>query len=267
MQVSQKTSEQAPSYGIVSATDSRKLLSRDLLEITIAFLLIMIALWSGPVLQKVIGAITFSWIVLSTLRSRQSADALGLGLSGVRRSLWIVCTAMLAAALVIWIASRMHTLHVVRFRGIAVESSVLAYMLWAVVQQFILQDFFLARLLRILPTPTTAVIVAAGLFAVAHLPNPVLTVATLAWGIVACGLFLRYRNVYSLGIAHGILGLCLAIAIPNTLHHQMRVGIGYIRWHAKNPEVHRSHIDQMVSTDAWVMADATSRRSSRQARP
>ena len=134
-------------------------------------------------------------------------------------------------------------------------------------QQFILQDFFLARLLRLLSTRTAAVLTAAVLFAVAHLPNPLLMVATLAWGIAACALFLRYRDLYSLGIAHGILGLCLAIAIPNTVHHQMRVGLGYVRWHATKAEVHRSQIDQIVSTDAWVMADATNRRSSRQARP
>jgi len=261
-----RTSEQEPDPFTLAA-GKRKRFSRDLLEVTIVFSLIMFALWSGPALQKIIGVLTFCGIVVSTLRSRQSAKALGLGLSGVRRSLWVVCAAMLAAALVICIASRMHTLHVVRFRGISVESSVLAYMLWAVVQQFILQDFFLARLLRILPTHTTAVVVAATLFAVAHLPNPLLMIATLVWGLVACALFLRYRNLYSLGIAHGILGLCLAIAIPNTVHHQMRVGLGYVRWQATKAEVHRSQSDQIVSTEAWVMADATSRRSSRHARP
>jgi len=262
-----KTSELAPAHGIAAAAESRKLFSRDLLEVAIAFLLIMLALWSGPLQQKVIGVGTLCWIVASTWRSRQSADTLGLRLSGVRRSLWIVCAALVAAALVIWIASRMGTLHSVKFHGVWVEWSILAYTLWALVQQFILQDFFLARLLRLLPTRTAAVITAAALFAVAHLPNPLLTIATLAWGVVACTLFLRYRSLYSLGIAHGILGLCLAITIPNTVHHQMRVGLGYVRWHANLPEVHRSQMDQMVSTDAWVIADATSRRCSRHARP
>jgi len=253
--------------------------TRDLLEVTIAFALILIALWSGPMTQKLIGIATFGWIVASTLRSQATAASLGLRLSGTRRSLWVVCAALLFAAVVIWMASRMHTLHVVLFHGFAVELSVVAYMLWALVQQFILQDFFLVRLLRLLPTRTAAVVVAAALFAVAHLPNSFLMAATLLWGMVACALFLRYRNLYSLGLAHGVLGLCLAIAIPNAVHHQMRVGLGYFRWHAPattpavignpayKPPSHRSQIDQMVSTDAWVMAEATSRRSSRHARP
>jgi hypothetical protein len=247
--------------------------------VTIVFVLILTALWSGPVAQKLIGIATFCGIVVATLRSPASATSLGLRLSGIRRSLWIVCAALLFAALVIWIASRMHTLHVVLFHGFAVEGSVLAYMLWALVQQFILQDFFLVRLMRLLPSRTTAVIVTAALFAVAHLPNPFLTVATLVWGMAACALFLRYRDLYSLGVAHGIMGLCLAIAIPNAVHHQMRVGLGYVQWHAPaaapavmgNPGYklpnQRSQIDHSVSTEAWVTAEATSRRSSRQARP
>lgn len=254
-------------------------LTRDLLELGLVFALIMIALWCHPVAQKLIGILTFFVVVALTLRSQATAASLGLRLAGIRRSLWIICAALLSAALVIWSASRMHTLHTVSFHGLAVETSVLAYVLWAIVQQFILQDFFLVRLLRLLPTRTAAIVAAAALFAVAHLPNPFLTAATLLWGLIACALFLRYRNLYSLGVAHGILGLCLAIAIPNAVHHQMRVGLGYLRWHAPSappavignpaykPPVHRSQINQMVSTDAWVMADATSRRSSRHARP
>ena len=257
----------------------KNLFARDLLELVVVFALILIALWCRPVPQKLIGILTFIVVVALTLRSRDTAASLGLRLSGIRRSLWIVCAALLFGALVVWAASRMHTLHIVSFHGLAVESSVLAYVMWAIVQQFILQDFFLVRLLRLLPTRTAAIVIAAALFAVAHLPNPFLTVVTLLWGMIACALFLRYRNLYSLGVAHGILGLCLAIAIPNAVHHQMRVGLGYLRWHAPaappavignpayKPPVHRSQINQMVSTDAWVMADATSRRSSRHARP
>jgi len=69
------------------------------------------------------------------------------------------------------------------------------YLLWAFEQQFILQDYLLLRLLRILPNESTAVLTAAVLFSTAHLPSPLLTVATLGWGIVACTLFLRYRNL------------------------------------------------------------------------
>ncbi len=130
------------------------------------------------------------------------------------------------------------------------------YLIWAVMQQFLLQIYFLLRLVRLLPGKVAPVVAAAGLFSLAHLPNPVLAPVTLVWGIAACFLFLRYRNIYALGLAHGILGLCVAVIVPDSIQHHMRVGIGYYRYHP-----HRNHIDQIVSTDAWVMADDPTRRS------
>ena len=110
--------------------------------------------------------------------------------------------------------------------------------------------------MRLLPGKVAPVVAAAGLFSLAHLPNPVLAPVTLVWGIAACVLFLRYRNIYALGLAHGILGLCVAVIVPDSIQHHMRVGIGYYRYHPRQ----RSQIDQIVSTDAWVIADAPTRR-------
>jgi membrane protease YdiL (CAAX protease family) len=70
----------------------------------------------------------------------------------------------------------------------------------------------------------------AVLFSTAHLPNFALAVATLAWGIVSCTLFLRHRNLYALGLVHGILGLCVAISVPDVVTHHMMVGLGYLHY-------------------------------------
>jgi len=104
------------------------------------------------------------------------------------------------------------------------------YLLWAFEQQFILQNYFLPRLLRILPTQFAAVIAAAVLFSTAHLPNLVLAVATLVWGIVSCTLFLSHRNLYALGLVHSMLGLCVAISVPDAVTHHMMVGLGYLHY-------------------------------------
>jgi hypothetical protein len=189
---------------------------------------------------------------------------LGLGLTGLVRSLWIVGAAAILAALALYLAGREHTLH--RLHGpTPLLSHAWGYLIWAVMQQFLLQIYFLLRLQRMLPGKVAPVVAAAGLFSLAHLPNPVLTPVTLVWGIAACVLFLRYRNIYALGIAHGILGLSVAVIVPESIQHHMRVGIGYYRYHAREhrrPAAdHRSQTDQMVSTDAWVMAEAPTRRS------
>ena len=69
------------------------------------------------------------------------------------------------------------------------------------------------------------------LFVLAHLPNLVLAAAKLVWGAVSYTLFRRYRNLYALGVAQCLLGLCFAVCVPDALNHHLRVGLGYLRYH------------------------------------
>jgi membrane protease YdiL (CAAX protease family) len=102
--------------------------------------------------------------------------------------------------------------------------------LWTIYQQFLLQDYFMPRLTRVLNTEA-AIAFAAVLFAMAHLPNVALTVATLIWGAISCALFRRYRSLIVLGIAQGVLGLTFAVCVPDIYLHHMRVGLGYWHYH------------------------------------
>jgi Type II CAAX prenyl endopeptidase Rce1-like len=108
---------------------------------------------------------------------------------------------------------------------------------------------------------------AAILFASAHIPNPVLMVGTLLWGVAACILFIRYRDLYSLGLAHCLLGISIAVTVPAHIHHGMRVGLGYRQYRPRVERPHFSQMDQIVSTEAWAIADAVNRCWARQARP
>ena len=85
-----------------------------------------------------------------------------------------------------------------------------------------------AAVARLLPTKKAAVMAAAGLFAFAHLPNPILTPVTLIWGLPPCWLFLRYRNLYTLALAHAIFGICIATTVPGPITHHMKVGLGLL---------------------------------------
>jgi len=91
------------------------------------------------------------------------------------------------------------------------------------------------RLLRLVSNESAAVTIAGTLFAAAHLPGLALTAATLVWGILSCALFRRYHNVWALGLAQGVLGLCFAITVPDNLHHHLRVGLGYLRYRSVQP--------------------------------
>jgi membrane protease YdiL (CAAX protease family) len=98
-------------------------------------------------------------------------------------------------------------------------------------QEFILQCIFFVRLESIFGA-RRAVIISAGLFSLAHLPSPVLTLLSFLGGIVFAELFHRFRNLYPLGVIHGALGLTIAASMPDKWLHHMRVGLGYLTSHA-----------------------------------
>jgi membrane protease YdiL (CAAX protease family) len=205
--------------------------TRDLLEVILAYSLILIVIWIPNPLQRILYWITFAIVITLTLLRRESLTTLGLGTTGILRSLWVVGVALLLALLAMGLAFRLHTLHSL-FGRAPVVTHAWGYFIWAIMQQFLLQSYFLLRLLRLTSKLWLAVAIATLLFAVAHIPNPVLILLTLIWGLISCLLFLRYRNIYTLGIAHGILGICLAITIPDHIHRHMRVGLGYLHYHS-----------------------------------
>jgi len=131
------------------------------------------------------------------------------------------------------------------------------YVVWSFVQQFILQDYFLYRLRRLTANITFAVIATAFLFALAHLPNLLLTIAALFWGITSCALFTRlsrhlltWRGACPSGSLHRIYH-----SRRSTSWNASRFGIRDL---SSNTELYiqRNQSSLMVSTKAWVIAEA-----------
>lgn len=238
---------------------------RALLEVSIGYGLILIAIWTPLPWQRVVDCAALAWVVFATVRSFDGWRAMGLEVSGSLRSLWLVGVALLLAASAVVFAGTFHNLPLSGFPAMLVRRY-WTYGLFALLQQFLVLDFFLLRFLRLLPgRRAAAVSAAAGLFAFAHLPNPILTPATLIWGFAAGLLFLRYRNLYTLAAMHIIFGICIAITVPGPVDHNMRVGLSYLTYrrpgnHAPGHH-HRSQKDHTVSTKAWVIDDAPTRRS------
>jgi membrane protease YdiL (CAAX protease family) len=197
-------------------------------ELAVGYGLLQAALWSEGDLRWVWTVAVVLWVIGLTVYHRSSLRELGLGWKGFVRSLWAVGLAAVGGAAMLFGARLAGTLH--RYpphRALLAVAT--GYLLWTLQQQFLLQSFFFLRLEQFLNS-RKAVWAAAGLFALAHVPNPILVPATLAAGLAFCELFRRYRNIYTLAIAQAILGMCLAAAVPDTLHHHMHVGIGYLGW-------------------------------------
>ena len=165
--------------------------------------------------------------------SFQGVAALGLRATNFFSSLWIAGIALLLSAATLGVAISLHTLKLPPGGAVGFFKTYWAYALWAGVQQLILQGFFLPRCLGLCKGTRAAALFAASLFALAHLPSPILTPITFVWGSAACLLFLRYRNLYPLAIAHAIFGITIALTVPGPVDHNMRVGLGYLRYHPR----------------------------------
>lgn len=203
--------------------------NRDLAELITGFFLIMIVLWIPQPGQLILGSLAFFVMIAMVMARRPTLNELGLGWKGLLPSLWIAPAAVILGAAGVISARAAGVYHPLAHPGF---SHVYGYVIWTIVQQFLLQDLFMPRLRRLLPTKEAAITVTAVLFSLAHMPNLMLAAATVIWGAISCVLFLRYRNLYMIGIAQGILGLCFAVCVPNVFIHHMRVGLGFYRYHA-----------------------------------
>lgn len=236
---------------------------RPVIELSVGYALILLVLWTPRHAQRPFYISAILWIVIATCISFDGLRDMGLRLPVPLRARWIVPAALVLAAIAIAAAAAHHTLHLPPTATLFLKRY-WGYAIWAAVQQFLLQDFFLLRLLRLLRTSSSAVVAAVLLFTAAHLPNPILTPLTLLWGLASCLLFLRYRSLYPLAVAHAILGITLAITVPGPVDHNMRVGRGYLTYRHDH---HLSQNPHTVSTSACVTAEVPTLRSSLHALP
>jgi membrane protease YdiL (CAAX protease family) len=200
---------------------------RKLLEIALVFGLILVAVWTpqGPLNTAVSWAALVLTLAL-TLLSRYSARELGLArpLSGIGvmlaiGTLFVVIIAATGAFTRILGAPQPLPWH-----------RAWQYAIWALLQQFILQSFIYVRLESVFGS-WRALLIAAVLFCLAHLPSPLLTLLSFIGALFFCEMFRRYRNIFPLGLVHAALGLTIAASLPDHVLHHMRVGIGYLMYH------------------------------------
>jgi len=196
-------------------------------EIAIGFAAILVVLWLPTREQLVFGPIALLAPLVLALLQRPALGELGLDRRGLTSALWILPASTALAMVGVLTARAAGTFHDLYKADLA---HVGGYILWTIYQQFLLQAYFMPRLQRVLSTDA-AITFAATLFAMAHLPNVILSLATLLWGAVSCLLFRRYRSLVVLGIAQGLLGLTFAVCVPDVFLHHMRVGLGYWQYH------------------------------------
>jgi hypothetical protein len=131
--------------------------ARDLAELILGYGVIVGVIWTPEDLQRTFSPVVLVLTLLVVLSRRPSPDELGLGWRGLIPSLWILPAAIALAALSMFVAAKigaLHPLYQADFGHVA------GYFLWTVYQQFLLQDYFMDRLLRLVPNESTAVALA-----------------------------------------------------------------------------------------------------------
>ena len=197
---------------------------RNLLEITVAFLLVMAAVWTpAGRLNSFLSTSAAACVLAFAISGRWSSREMGLSRPFTGAGKILLAGAALCGA--IWLAG-VSLKHAGPAYAIPWSRS-WQYAIWAVVQQFILQSIFFVRLEPMIGSDRTILAVTA-LYAIAHIPNPVLTVLSFIGGIVFCEMFCRWRNIFPIGTIHAALGLTIAASFPDRWLHHMRVGIGYL---------------------------------------
>ncbi len=100
---------------------------------------------------------------------------------------------------------------------------------WGLIQQHGLQAFFNRRAQEIWSKGYLSILIAASIFALLHLPNVWLTIATFLGGLMWAFVYQRTPNLFALAISHAIMSGILVMTMPPAALHGMRVGYNYFR--------------------------------------
>jgi hypothetical protein len=217
--------QDAPQLADSSLDKSRRIA---ILESVIGYGLIMATVWTARLEQKSFFWISAIWFLCFAIAAFWKGWH-KITLPPIEFLVVIIGCGLVIAASVVAIAAHEGTLHALfgirnplRHTG--------GYILWAIIQQWIQQRFFVSRFEQITSRGMLATFTAAALFAVAHLPNPVLVPVTFLGGWLLSEIYRRYRYVVPLGIAHGLVGIAIALSVPDSIQHHMRVGLGYLTY-------------------------------------
>jgi membrane protease YdiL (CAAX protease family) len=204
-----------------------------LLEPAALFLFLMGYIWIWRASHPYLWVAILACLLLSHAVHREGARELGFG-----RASLVECThrfgPLLTVLALIMLAGGLLLNTTRRMPADQAFLALFAYLPWGVLQQYMLNGYFLNRFDCALGPRASAWLTAA-LFGVVHTPNWFLMIVGVVGGWCATQVYRRHRNLYFLGIAHATIGFLLFVTVPDSISHHLNIGPGQLH----RREVHR----------------------------
>src|SRR5262249_45062359 len=191
------------------------------LETSGVFVLILLYIW------KLRRPHPFAWILIlglvlaSHALRHETAAGLGFRLQNLEKTAEVFMPVVLLLALgLLGLGFVSRTI-----RNVSPQSglsSLAFYCIWGLFQQYVLNGFFVNRFAEV--SRRGAPLMAAACFSAVHTPNWFLMLVTLAGGFLCAKVYLKFRNLYVLGVGHGVIGFLIYLVVPDTITHHLYVG-------------------------------------------
>lgn len=179
--------------------------------------------------SKVVAAfplgLAFALMLLSHRTHRESLREIGWRLDNFWQAVRLLILPMLVASLLIIGLGLFNKS--LRFDGRQMLEWALWLPLWGLMQQYVLQGFVNRRAQMVFGRGWPSVLLVAFVFALLHLPNPWLTVATFAGGFIWAYVYQRAPNLLALALSHALMSMLLACSLSSSAINSLRVGIKY----------------------------------------
>jgi len=197
------------------------------LEVGLAYAGILLYIWRWQFTYPRLWMAMLALLLISHVAHRDRLADLGLTHRGLRRSAQVVLPLALALFVPALIYGFSNRAFLVIPPGRRILTLFALYAVWCVIQQYLMQSYFHHRLLSLTPNRHLSSALVALMFGAAHIPNPVLMIATTSGGFLLAEVFARHRNIFPLALAQTVAGFLIAALTPQWLIHNMRVGPGY----------------------------------------